>query len=148
MSFWFEESSAITSQEQAELFSALIEKALTDEHNSWEFIKNITEFGIIKKTQKGLYKVIELFDRITDSLLKEYCKQLKLERADFDLLVAVKQYQHCKLFYERELELVCDMLDEYDSYIGHGYFLDQFLWRRTREPWHLWDHRQEGPGGN
>jgi hypothetical protein len=126
-----------------ELFKALVEKALSEEHNAWEFIKNPIEWSVIHKTKTGLYKIIELFKRVSKNLYKAYCKQVKLNNQDFGMLSALKQYEHCCSFYEQELATVLDMLAEYRAYLCQGHFIEQFIYQRNRESWHLWDHRQE-----
>jgi hypothetical protein len=68
--------------------------------------------------------------------------------AEFEMILAVKQFQVCKEFYIKEADLVKDMLDEYDAYVGSGHFLDQVVLGKTRETWHLWDHRKEDTFGN
>lgn len=148
MNFLFEDTKQQTAEEQEELFKALTEKALHNEHNKFEFIKTITEVRIMIATKHGLYKILNLYNLIIKNLYKEYCKQVLLGTADFNLLYALRQYKECKVFYETELKTVQDMLGEYEAYISRGHFLDQWLFGRTRESWQLWDHRWEGPYGN
>jgi hypothetical protein len=146
--FEFEATVNQSVEEQEELFKALTEKALSDAHTAWEFINNPIECGVIKKTKKGLFKIIELYENICASLYLEYCKQVKTNEQDFGVLVALKQYQHCKTFYEEELLTVTDMLAEYAAYVCSGHFIDQFICGLNRESWHRWDHREGGPSGD
>lgn len=135
-------------QEQEELFKALTEKALANEHTEFEYIKSTAEWIIIKKTRKGLNKIIELYNQVSWSAYNAYCKQVLLGTQDFGLLYALRQYLECEQFYKKELETVKDMLAEYDAYLSKGHFLEQFLWNQERESWHCWDHRGVGPYGN
>lgn len=148
MNFLYKEAAGKSTEEQEELFKVLTEKALAKDHNGFEYIKNTTEFGIIKKTVSGLLKIITLYERIIKNLYKTYCAQVIQGTQDFNMLYALRQYQECKAFYESELAIAKDMLEEYDAYLGKGHFLDQFLFGHTREVWHLWDHRGVGPNGN
>lgn len=145
MNFLFEDTKDKTGKEQEELFQALTEKALAGDHNSFEYIKNTTEWGIIRATKKGIKKIILLYDQVTDSIYREYCRHITLGTQDFNMIYALRQFQECKGFYEAELELVLDMLSEYDAYVGQGHFFDQFIFGKERESWHCWDHRNEGP---
>ena len=106
------------------------------------------EWLIIKKTRKGLNKIIELYNQVSWSAYNAYCKQVLLGTQDFGLLYALRQYLECEQFYKKELETVKDMLAEYNAYLDKGHFLEQFLWGQERESWHCWDHRGVGPYGN
>ena len=135
-------------KECEELFISLTERALNDNHNDWEFIRNPVEWGVARKTKAGLYKIIELYDCISKELYIEYCKQVKQSSHDFSMLVALKQYQQCVEFYKQELFTIADMLEEYKAYLWKGHFLTQFFYQQDREQWHLWDHRQDSINGN
>jgi hypothetical protein len=141
-------NTAMSTTDQEELFKLLTEKALTDEHNAWEFIKNPTEWSLMRKTKAGLYKVIELYERVYKKVYQEYCKQVSKNVHDFTMLVALKQYQHCIDFYTQELATTLDMLEEYQAYLWQGHFFTQFVYQRDREVWHMWDHRQGDSHGN
>jgi hypothetical protein len=135
-------------QEKEELFKALTEKALANEHTEFEYLKSPGEWIIIKKTRKGLKKFIELYNQVSWSVYNAYCKQVLEGTQDFGLLYALRQYLECEQFYKKELETVNDMLAEYNAYLGKGHFLEQFLWGQERESWRCWDHRGEGPYGD
>ena len=145
---YFFKASHTSVAEQEDLFKSLTEKAIATNHNDWEFIRNPVEYGVMKKTREGLYKVIELYEHVCTSIYKEYCKQVRDGNADFEMLVAYKQYQHCIEFYEKELSTVLDMLDEYWAYVWQGHFLSQFIYGYDRESWHMWDHRTGDTDGN
>jgi hypothetical protein len=145
--FEFEDLQEPSTEQQEELFKELTEAALNGQHHEWEYIKNITEYGIVKAGQAGLLKVIELFETCAKSVYSNYCAQVAEGTGEFPLLYAYTQYLECKKFYEYELDLTEDMLAEYWAYVWSGHFMDQWLFGRDRESWHLWDHRQEGPNG-
>lgn len=148
MNFLFEETPERTPEEQEELYEALTEKALSGEHTKFEYVRNITEWGVLRKAKSGLKKVIELYELIKSSMYKTYCKQVLVGEQDFNLIYSLRQIMECKVFYENELLIVQDMLEEYDAYVGSGHFMDQVLFGRNRETWHMWDHRGVGPDGN
>jgi hypothetical protein len=132
-----------TAEEQEQLFKELVTKALENkEHAKFEYIKNITEFFVVRKCCKALRKVIKVFQSIADSLYKNYCQQVGEDQQDFNLLFVYTQYKLCIQYYTKELEIALDMLDEYDVYVGKGHFLDQVLFFKTREYCELWDHRK------
>ena len=77
----------VSTTDQEELFKLLTEKALTDKHNAWEFIKNPIEWSLMHKTKAGLYKVIELYESIYKKVYQEYCKQVGKNIHDFTIIL-------------------------------------------------------------
>lgn len=148
MKFLSDDNVDTTKEEQEKLYEALTQKALTADHTSFEYIKNVSEFFIMRQAVSGLETVIKLYTSIWKSLYKVYCKQVLEGKADFNMLYVCKQNQVCADFYRKELDIAKDMLDEYWAYIWSGHFLDQWLFFRTRETWHLWDHREDTSSGN
>ena len=137
-----------TAEEQEELFKALTEKALNKEHNEFEYIKNTAEFGVILRTKGGIKKIIELYNQVSWGIYNEYCRQVKLGVSDFSLIYALRQYLECKAFYEEELALASDMIQEYFAYLFSGQLINQCILGLDRESWHMWDHRGDGPNGD
>lgn len=142
--FGFEDTYESTAGEQEQLFKELVAKALESrDHANFEYIKNISEFFAVRKCYKALKKIVKVFESIAESLYKNYCLQVIDGEQDFNLLFVYTQYKLCIQFYAQELRTAEDMLDEYDTYVGKGHFLDQWLLFKTRECWDLWDHRKE-----
>ena len=148
MKFLLDNTPETSKEEQEELYEALTQKALNAEHTEFEYIKNTSEFFIMKQAVSGLETVIKLYISICNALYKAYCNQVLEGRADFNMLYIFRQNQECITYYKRELEIAKDMLDEYWAYVWSGHFLDQWLFFRTRETWHLWDHREETSSGS
>ena len=147
MNIGFKDTPGCTAEEQQELFKALVTKALEEKvHTQPEFIKNTSEWWTARACKAGLYKVITLFDTLATALYKAYCKAVLKGTADFNMLFVYRQYLECKHFYEEELALIQDMLEEYWVYVFSGHFCEQFLFFRERESWHLWDHREDNNG--
>ncbi len=137
-----------TSADQEELFKALTERALVGTHSSWEWVRTLAECCVLYQAKRGLLKIVELYENVSAAVYREYCSQVLAGTAEFEMILAVKQFQVCKEFYIKEADLIKDMLDEYDAYVGSGHFLDQVVFGKTRETWHLWDHRKEDAFGN
>lgn len=147
MKFIFEDTQDRTQEEQEELYELLTEKALSKDHTSFEYIKNTTEFSVMRQAVSGLESVIKLYECICEELYKAYCDQVLTGSTDFNMLYILRQNQECKTFYKKELEIAQDMIDEYWAYVWSGHFLDQWLLFRNRESWHLWDHRKDNSFG-
>jgi hypothetical protein len=140
-----EESLPENSQEA--MLQALIAKALEQkEHSTFEFIKNYSEFRAVKICQDSLKKVVKMFDRVAKAIQKEYCTSVIAGTNDFNLLFAYKQYLEVKHYYEQELIIANDMLDEYDNYTWSGHLIDQYLLFKTRPDTDLVDTRKKKHG--
>lgn len=132
---------------QEAMLQALITKALEQkEHSNFEFIKNYLEFRAVKICQASLKKVVKMFGRVVITLQKEYCASIMAGINDFNLLFAYKQYSEVKHYYEQELVIANDMLDEYDNYTWSGHLVDQYLLLKTRPDADLVDTRKKKHG--
>jgi hypothetical protein len=137
-----------TTEEQEELFQVLTENALSGDHTKKEFIQNTSEWWLMQDARSGLLKVIALYDSIVGSLYKEYCKQVLQGTADFEMLVALRQFKACVDFYQEEFNQLEDMAKEYRAYLNSGHLIDQWLLFKTRDVGELWDHRGETKNDN
>lgn len=146
MEFKFEDTNDHSVEEQEELFEALTKKAASGEYTEFEYIKNTSEWWVMKKAKTGLYKVIELYDNLIQQLYDIYCRQIKGGDLSSDVLFAMRQFKECKAFYEVELATTNDMLSEYWAYIGSGHFINQWFLLGERETEQLWDHRGNDNG--
>ena len=140
----FEPTCNQSAEEQEELFKALVETAQAKQHTNFEYIRNVSEWRLMLASRTGLTKVIELFDTVSKSLMREYCKQVRKGVDNFDMLCAYHRYRACKTFYEIELKTAKDMNKEYWAYVDAGHFLDQFLFGRQRASEDLYDFRKRG----
>lgn len=71
--------------------------------------------------------VVNTLKESANKLFKHYCKAVKKGTADFTELMAYSQLLDIKAFYERDVETLKKMLNEYDEYLGKGHFWFSFL---------------------
>lgn len=129
------------------IFKELVKKALEyGEHAEFEFIKNYAELNAIKLCKSGLRKVIKVFKTVTSGIYKEYCRLVETGESDFNLLYAYNQYLEVLKYYEQELAIANDMIDEYDNYVWSGHLIDQYLLFKTRPEEDLVDTRKPKNG--
>ena len=61
--------------------------------------------------------MISAFDKLVNSTYETYITQVNNNTQDLQLILALKQFKQCLEYYNKEAEVVYDMLDEYRSYI-------------------------------
>jgi tRNA A37 threonylcarbamoyladenosine synthetase subunit TsaC/SUA5/YrdC len=69
----------------------------------------------------GVDTVINIFSNLEASSYKAYLSQIKTNTQDLGLILALKQFNQCRKYYQKEREIAEDMLDEYRSYIFGGH---------------------------
>ena len=126
---------------QEKFFTDLVERALKGKQSVFEFIRSWSERRSLKTYQLGIEAIIRIFSNLCDETYKTYVSHIETGTQDLQTLLALKQFRHCREFYEKEREVVLDMVDEYWTYILSGHILDTlFGTYRTIED--LWDYRK------
>ena len=72
--------------------------------------------------------------------LKNYCKAITTGKTDVINLIAYCTTVEVLRFYEEELRILDDMIDEYECYLAHGNWID-FILGMSRPANKLYDHR-------
>lgn len=123
--------------EQAEAQELLLEILTTaEEGKSIEFrlITSWAEFRFFQRSLRSTKLIIGTLKEAADKLFKTYCHEVSTGSADFTQLLAYPQLQEVIAFYERDIDTLQKMLDEYDEYLGKGNFWFSFL-GGERETW-------------
>ena len=92
-------------------------------------------------------RIIILFESLADELYSAYCKEVLLGTNSVDMLYVVSQYHKCAEFFQDELHIAEEMIEEYWCYVRSGHWLDQFLFFKQRDCWDLWDFRKRDTNG-
>ena len=96
----------------------------------------LSEFRLITKWEdykfyRGKYKSYKLLltglTKSSDRLFKKYYKGVAEGNSNFNTLLAYQRFVKAIAFYTKELSIVKDMLDEYESYLVAGKFFEAFL---------------------
>lgn len=74
--------------------------------------------------------IIKTLKTSAKSLFKEYCQDVIEGISDINKLLAYRQLLEIKEFYEKDLAVVKQMLDDYDEYLGNHFWYSLFGGRR------------------
>lgn len=120
--------------EAQELLLEILNYAQKGKSLEFRLITSWAEFKFIRQTFRSTQLVIEVLKDSADNLFKHYCKEVATGSANLTELLAYVELLDIKTFYEKDLDTLKRMLDEYDEYLGQGHFLYSFL-GGERETW-------------
>ena len=113
--------------EAQQLLLDILTYAEEDRSIEFRLITSWNEFRFYRQNAGSTKLVIRALRSAAAGLFKTYCKEVSTESADFTKLLAYSQLQDVIAFYERDLDTLKRMLDEYDEYLGQGHFWYSFL---------------------
>ena len=123
-----------------EILDQIITRAEKDDHTVFELLRNGPEYVIMRDKRKGTKFIIKTLQSNIKRLFKKYCEAIPQQDADITLLIVCSTLRTVCDFYIKDLEIINDMLDEYETYLLSGNFLDfVFFWERPEDK--LYDHR-------
>ena len=126
---------------ETELFEQLIATALTSEPSKFEFIRNIEQYGLIKRAYKGLKSTVKLFKHLVESLTDTYVMAIQLEAQKVDQLILLRQLIACYDYYDHERLVAKNMLSEYRAYVWKNLRLSALVGAQRLDT-ELFDHRK------
>lgn len=129
-------------QTSENLMSELIDKASSGKHTQFRFLRTWREYSDTKKLKLFHELLIKSIKKSGNRLLNKYCKSIVKGNRDIISLMAYATTLNILKFYEEELDIILDMLDEYEAYLASGNFLNAFLFLDFRSSSELWDHRR------
>ena len=94
------------------------------EGKSIEFrlITSWAEFRFFRRSLLSTKLIVRTLRSAASRLFKQYCKDIPTGSADYLQLIAYSQLKDIISFYEKDVETLKKMLDEYDEYLGQGHF--------------------------
>lgn len=114
-------------KESEKLFIQLMEKALTNEHSTFEFLRCWSDREVIKQYVYNVSAVITMFKNLEKTAYKTYLKQIESSTQDLQVVLVLKQFNQCKRYYQKEKEIAKDMLEEYKAYVFGGHLWDTLV---------------------
>lgn len=117
----------MTDTETKELLLAILAKAQEGKSRQFQFITSWYDFRYYARLAKSNKIIIKALKTSANNLFKEYCKDVIAGVSDVDKLLAYVQLRDLTGFYEKDLNTLKQMLDEYDEYLGQGHFWYSFL---------------------
>lgn len=118
----------------------LIQRAKEGNHTTFEFLCSIEEYFAAREIRAGLRKVVESFTDSRDKLFKAYLRTVERDSGNLDVVLALAELKTVINYYEKELEITEDIIDEYRVYVHSGHIIDTLIGNYRREE-DLYDHR-------
>lgn len=118
----------------------LISKAETGRHRPFYFLRTGQEYLEARKMRRAHILLVASIKKSADKLFTKYCKSVTTGEADVLKLLAYGTIMKVLRFYEEELRIISDMVEEYEFYIVSGNWWD-ILFDMPRPMDKLWDHR-------
>lgn len=116
-----------------QLILDLIEHASTDNHTKFERLRYSSEYLAGRVTRRAIKLTVSNLQYSADKLFKKYCKAVTTQHADVSMLLAYVKLQHAVKFYEVELKLINEVLDDYENYLAEGNFINAFVLDKERD---------------
>lgn len=120
-----------------EVILQLVERALAGEHTKFERLRFFHEYIGARIVCKSTKKVVEALDCSADELFKNYCWAVRYQKADVNQLLAYKQLRQAVSFYEEELDIIENILSDYEEYLFAGNFWKAVLFGEERDTWNI-----------
>ena len=129
--------------ESQQILLEIINHAQTAKLTEFRFITNWAEFKFYWNKYSSTKLILRILRKCSKRLFKKYCKDVIAGISDVNTLLAYQKLIWTISFYEKELYTMNDMLDEYDTYLGEGHFLEAFLFGYPRLEEDLRDFRKD-----
>jgi hypothetical protein len=111
----------------------LIQRAKNGVHSEFEFIRSFNEYLAARMFRKATIKVFNSFAESRNNLYKAYIKMVKEGTDSLSVILAISELNQIIKFYEDEIEIVSDMIDEYIAYIHSGHLIDTIVCNYRKE---------------
>lgn len=116
-----------------EMILKIIEHAETAKLSEFQLITTWVEYRNYKGKRKAFKLLVKGLHKSSDRLFKKYCNAVTAGVSDFTTLLAYQRLIATKEFYEKEIETLTDMIDEYETYLFAGDLFWAFIGFRRRE---------------
>ena len=113
--------------EAREIITQIIQQAEERRGVKPHIINTWPEYNFYCDQEKSLKVVLKVLRNCADFVFKDYCKEVSLGVADFNKLLAYKQFQDIIMFYHQELLIINGMVNEYSKYLTSGNFINALL---------------------
>ena len=111
----------------------LIQRAKKGEHSEFEFIRSIEEYFAARTIKKTLRKVIKSFTTPRNNLYSAYIESIKAGTNNLNVILAFSELEQVIKFYEDEIWIISDMIDEYRVYVHSGHIIDTIIGNYRKE---------------
>ena len=119
----------------------IIKRAASGEHVKFEFIRDWQTYRRRKANRTSIRLVIAGLNHSLAVLLRKHCEQVIDGSGSAVNLLVRNVVQTTKSFYEIELAVIEDMINEYETYLANGNWLNAY-WGEIRPISELYDSRK------
>jgi hypothetical protein len=116
----------MTTQESKILTQEILEYAHKAKPAEFRFIRTRADYKFFIGQRRTTKLLIRSLYEAANRLFRQYCAK-PIEGDSYIKLVACNQIQEVIKFYEHELEVLKDMIYEYEAYLMEGHWLSAFL---------------------
>lgn len=116
-----------------QLMITVIDHAQTRPHITFQFLTNWSNYKYQRERRKYIKLLLKILDRMVARLFKRYCASITAGDSKITTLLAFKQLQQVRKYYEVELQVITEMIREYEAYLLEGNYLWAFLGKLRSE---------------
>ena len=103
-----------------EMIMKVIEHAETAKLSEFQLITTWAEYRKVKDKRKAFKLLVNGLKKSSNRCFKKYCRAVTAGISDFTTLLAYQRLWTTKEFYEKEIETLTDMINEYEAYLFYG----------------------------
>lgn len=116
-----------------QLAEQLILRAKNGEYSEFEFICSLEEYFAVRTIRNAVRKVVKSFITSKNKLYKAYIKSIRDGVSNLDVILSISELDQVIKFYENEIWIVSDMIDEYRAYVHSGHIWDTIVGNYRKE---------------
>ena len=124
----------MTDADARQLTKDIINQALEGKFIEFRYIRAWREFRYYNQTAVSTKLVIKTLKTSAKNLFKSYCRDVIAGISDVHKLIAYTQLLDIIAFYQKDLDTLKRMLDDYKDYLSQGNFWYSF-WGGYRNTW-------------
>lgn len=123
-----------------DLMSDLINTVEQGKHRQFQFLKSWQEYRRAKMIRRTYALLVASISQSARRQFSNYCKAIKAGNTEVIKLLAYCTTIKVQKFYDEELRILSDMIDEYECYLADGNWWD-FVFNSKRQLDKMFDHR-------
>lgn len=129
-------------QTNKELMLTLMANAEAAKYSKFRLLRNWSEYSDVKKLRRAYRLLVASIEESASNVFNKYCKEISAGNSKVINLVAYCELIKVLCFYEKELQTITDMINEYEAYLFEdGNLISAWLFNEPRPADKLYDHR-------
>ena len=128
--------------EARELLLEIIDHAKETKPSEFRLLTNWEDYRYYLGKCRSYKLLVKGLKKSSDRLFKKYCKSVIAGVSDLVTLLAYQRLINTMSFYQKEVETLQDMIDEYQTYMFSGNFFWAYVMQYPRDERDLRDFRK------